>query len=611
MEQFVPGGAGVGGAGGEQLLGDLGEGGLDVPRVHVEGGLADHQGPAAEVLHPEAELLQQGEAGEQGGVLLRVQAAHHGGEEGLGHGVVPRRLHPVKVHPLMGGVLVDEQDLVPLLHDDVGVQHLPGQPPGEDLRFRLRLRLCFRLRRGGGRGHRLPLRYGFRGNCLCCADVFHFFHRVFHRMCNLFCRFRRLLHLALTRGYPVQGGGFVCILRRDRGGGGLGPGRGGDHRLRPPEGVGEDGPAGVGAGGVEHRQGGPELLGRHGLEGGLAGRHRVVGLGPLQHRRRAGVVPLQGGQDGVVHRPEHRALIAELHLGLGRVDVHVHRAALQLQVEDAGGKLAHHLLVFVRLLQGGHHQPGLHLPAVDEEELPVPAGPAAGGLGHIAGDRHILPGAADLGEAQGQLPAQNGVHRRLELPVPGGEQLLLPVPEELHAHLRVGQGHPLDHGKDGGPLGRVLLHKFQPGRGVVEQVPHHHGGAQGTARLLHRSGHAPLQGEGGPQRAVLGAGHHLHPGDGGDGRQGLPPKAQGADGLQVVLGAQLAGGVAEKGGLQLGSRNAAAVVGHPQKCHPPVGDLHRHGGGPRVNGVLHELLGHGGGPLHHLAGGDQIGHMGV
>ena len=90
-----------------------------------------------------------------------------------------------------------------------------------------------------------------------------------------------------------------------------------------------------------------------------------------------------------------------------------------------------------------------------------------------------------------------------------------------------------------------------------------------------------------------------------------PPEPQGADGLQVVLGAQLAGGVAEKGGFQLGSRDAAAVVGHPQKCHPPVGDLHRHGGGPRVNGVLHELLGHGGGPLHHLTGSDQIGHMGV
>ena len=47
-------------------------------------------------------------------------------------GSYPRRLHPVEVHPLMGGVLVDKQDLVPLLHDDVGVQHFPGQPPGED-----------------------------------------------------------------------------------------------------------------------------------------------------------------------------------------------------------------------------------------------------------------------------------------------------------------------------------------------------------------------------------------------------------------------------------------------------------------------------------------------
>ena len=89
------------------------------------------------------------------------------------------------------------------------------------------------------------------------------------------------------------------------------------------------------------------------------------------------------------------------------------------------------------------------------------------------------------------------------------------------------------------------------------------------------------------------------------------PRVPMASSLQIVLGAQLAGGVAEEGGLQLLRRDAAAVVGHPQKGHPPVGDLHRDGAGPRVNGVLHELLGHRRGALHHLAGGDQVGHMGV
>ena len=40
------------------------------------------------------------------------------------------------------------------------------------------------------------------------------------------------------------------------------------------------------------------------------------------------------------------------------------------------------------------------------------------------------------------------------------------------------------------------------------------------------------------------------------------PEAQGADGLQIVLGAQFAGGVAEEGGLRLGGGDAATVVGN-------------------------------------------------
>ena len=132
-----------------------------------------------------------------------------------------------------------------------------------------------------------------------------------------------------------------------------------------------------------------------------------------------------------------------------------------------------------------------------------------------------------------------------------------------------------------------------------------------AARLLHRAGLAPLQSQGGPQRGVRRPAHHLYPGDGGNGRQGLPPKAQGADGLQVVLGAQLAGSMAEEGRPELVRRDPLPVIGHPQEGEAAVGDLHRHAGRSGVDGVLHQLLGHGGGPLHHLSGGDQIGHMGV
>jgi hypothetical protein len=69
--------------------------------------------------------------------------------------------------------------------------------------------------------------------------------------------------------------------------------------------------------------------------------------------------------------------------------------------------------------------------------------------------------------------------------------------------------------------------------------------------------------------------------------------------------------VAEKGGGQLRPGDAAAVVGDTDESHTPPANLHRHGGGAGVDGVLHQLLYYAGGTLHHLAGGDEVGHMGL
>ena len=165
--------------------------------------------------------------------------------------------------------------------------------------------------------------------------------------------------------------------------------------------------------------------------------------------------------------------------------------------------------------------------------------------------------------------------------------------------------------KQAAPSAVSFFQELEPGGGVVEQVAHHHCGALGAAGLLPVHHRAALQGEGGPQILLRRAGEQLDAGDGGDGRQSLPPEAQGADGLQIVLGAQFAGGVAEEGGLRLGGGDAAAVVGNPDEAHAAVLDLHGQGVRPGVDGVLHELLDHRRGPLHHLAGGDQIGHVGI
>ena len=640
VEQLVPGGGGVGGAGGQQFQGDLLQGGGDILHRHMVRGLA-HRQSAPQLVHVEAELLQQGQVGQQRLLLLRRQTAGHRSQQGLGHGVVALRLHPVEVHPLVGGVLVDEEHRLPLLHDDVGVQHLPGHPPG------------LLLGEGGGGGLLLMRAHAVRPPGHTPGRFFgekggggFFLYRDrgrFRRQWTDDLRFCGRRRVPVGRGLAPAAAGNTGPDRID-----------GLFRLRRVHGQAHTVPhhggrlLGDGAR-ILHFVGGildPDLgLGRRGRNGqpGLVGGNNVLAnsaplrLASAQHPLRCVARPfpntaaalgcagdpflqfygrvapvlLQCGQDSVVHRRKHLPLIAELHLGFGGVDVHIHGVELCLQMEDTAREFPYHFLVAVGLFQRGHHDPGLDLAAIDEEKLPVPAAPAAGGEGDEAGHRHVLPGGLHRAEAQGQLPAQDGVDGGLELAVSGGEQLLLPVPNELHGDLRVGQGHPLDHGEDGGPLGGVLLHKLQPGGGVVKQVPDHHGGAQGTACLLHVPGDAPLQRQGGPQLCLGSPGHDLHPGDGGNGGQGLPPEAQGADGLQVIFGAQLAGGVAEKGGLYLAGGDAPAVVGDPEEGHPPVGDLHGDLGGPGVDGVLHQLLGHGGGPLHHLAGGDQVGHMGI
>ena len=69
--------------------------------------------------------------------------------------------------------------------------------------------------------------------------------------------------------------------------------------------------------------------------------------------------------------------------------------------------------------------------------------------------------------------------------------------------------------------------------------------------------------------------------------------------------------MAQEGRAALPGGDAAAVVRDPDERHAAPLDLNGHCRRPGVDGVLHQLLHHRGRPLHHLPGGDQVGHMGV
>ena len=227
----------------------------------------------------------------------------------------------------------------------------------------------------------------------------------------------------------------------------------------------------------------------------------------------------------MVHRRVNRPLRSELYLGLGGVDVHIHRIELGSQMEDTAGVLTHHFLVFIGFLQGGGHQGRFHLSPIDKKELPTAAVPAAGGLGGEAGDGQALIGGLDFQKAQSDIPAQHSVDGGFQLAVPWGEQFLAAVPNKFYTQLRVGQRGPLYHGEDSSAFGGVFFHKFQPGRSVEEQIPYHQSGASGTARLLHRPWDASFQSQRGPQFRAVCSGKNLNAGHRGDRGQGLPPKA--------------------------------------------------------------------------------------
>ena len=94
--------------------------------------------------------------------------------------------------------------------------------------------------------------------------------------------------------------------------------------------------------------------------------------------------------------------------------------------------------------------------------------------------------------------------------------------------------------------------------------------------------------------------------DRGDRRERLAAEAVGQDPLEVVARGDLAGGVALERQASVLGRHAAAVVGDRDPVPAAVPHLDPQPARPGVEGVLDQLLHHGGRPLHDLSGRDLV-----
>ena len=154
-------------------------------------------------------------------------------------------------------------------------------------------------------------------------------------------------------------------------------------------------------------------------------------------------------------------------------------------------------------------------------------------------------------------------------------------------------------------LGAWLLEKLEPRRRRVEQVANHDPGAAGECRRAHQPLGATLDRERVGRAPAARSAGDLEPADRGDRRQRLAAKAERRDAKQIVAG-ELGGGVALDREREFVGRHAVAVIGDRYQRPPAVVHDHVDVPGAGVDGVLHQLLDHGGGALDHLARRDAV-----
>ena len=321
---------------------------------------------------------------------------------------------------------------------------------------------------------------------------------------------------------------------------------------------------------------------------------------------------MQAGEEEVVDQ----AAVPEAHLVLGGMDVDVHHRGVHLQVEHEDRVAAAEEHVAVGLAYRMGHEAVAHHPAVDEEVLLVGLGPGVGGQPDPAPEAQA--GGLEIqvqGVLQERLPQQRGdASLAAGLVVPGTQLVegLLVVAQDP-ADVVAGERLTAEGLLHVAELGFLGAQELAPRRGIEEEVAHRHRGAAGVGRRadpgLHVAplGHHPPAGGG----VVIGVGGKLQPRHRADRGQGLAAKAQARHPLELLQGEDLAGGVARQGERQVLLGDAAAVVAHPDQAGAARLQLHLDARAAGVDGVLHQLLDHRGGALHHLAGGDLVGETGV
>lgn len=185
------------------------------------------------------------------------------------------------------------------------------------------------------------------------------------------------------------------------------------------------------------------------------------------------------------------------------------------------------------------------------------------------------------------------------------------VVSEDHVESRVSERDAGELFNDVAEFGGSFLEEAAAGRGVEEQVVDFHHGAWGAAAFAVGDDASAVAFEFSSDGDVLGAGADAELGDGGDGSECFAAESEGADVVEVCVGANFAGRVAGDCEQHVVGVDAFAVIRDANEFEATGLDVDIDAGGEGVDAVFQQLFDHAAGALNDLPGGNAIDHVSI
>ena len=311
----------------------------------------------------------------------------------------------------------------------------------------------------------------------------------------------------------------------------------------------------------------------------------------------------------VIDRIKDDLLIGKFDLQLCRMHINIHRRRIHINKQHACRKPLGRYVGGKRLLKRRHSGAALDVAVVDEKVLEIARRLDIIGRADKAVYFHALAAAFDRQHAPCKVSAEHRINRVFELAVPRSIQSDIAVHDKADGDLGVRECNLLHRGGNRRRLGGIFFQKLTAGRRVGKQLLHRNGRAGRASRLTDRNNPAAVGIEHCTVCRLGSLRQDAHLGDRGDRGKRLAAETERENSGKVFRRGDFAGRVALERQRHIFGRHATSVVRDAHIADAAVLDLDGDLLCACVDGILHQLLDHGGRSVHDLTCGNEVCHL--